>query len=119
MWDYVNGSAIEINSFCTLGVCLRRRDMGINGIVLQYVHSLSTQGARAQAALLFALQTGLLDGASAASVQRRLCMYLQALRAAHAGLLRQIAATQALPPQAAVVMRSTLEAACAAFSAST
>ena len=111
--------AIEINSFCTLGVRLRRRDMGIHDIVLHNVHSLSTQGARAQAALLFALQTGLLDGASTASVQRRLCMYLQALRAAHAGLLRQIAATQALPPQAAVVMRGTLEAACAAFSAST
>ncbi len=70
---------------------------------------------RAQAALLFALQTGLLDGAGAASVQQRLSMYLQALRCAHPGMLRQVAATQALPPGAADAMRSTLEAACAAF----
>ncbi|KAK9824846.1 hypothetical protein WJX81_006563 [Elliptochloris bilobata] len=68
-----------------------------------------------QAALLFALQTGLLQGASAASVRQRLTMYLQALRCAHPGVLRNIAASQALPPGAAEVMRGTLEAACAAF----
>lgn len=72
--------------------------------------------ARAQAALLYALQTGLLQGAGAASVRQRLSMYLQALRAAHPRVLRAIAATGELPAGATDVFRGTLEAACAAFS---
>ena len=78
----------------------------------------SSKGVRAhaQAALLYALQTGLLQGAGAASVRQRLSMYLQALRAAHPRVLRTIAATGELPAGATDVFRGTLEAACAAFS---